>query len=219
MVGGNGWSIHDLLVTMRSSLSIYPLNPTILLLLWEEVASYWRDKDMGLTNSVFTIKRKIMAKHDDWIDERLPALATMFLTRREDLSLKRGDRAESIDMVVGILAHDGDGREPGRRTFGVELRGAMSPVTIVRANKTLGAVLHRRVQPAKVPYPVCLLFFTMEDDAGYYTWVLEPLIRDGLAKLRRRHEADCQQFDRAGLDEVVCKVNEWYDVFYSTALV
>jgi hypothetical protein len=153
------------------------------------------------------------------IDERLPALATMYLTRREDLSLKRADRSESVDLVVDVRAPDKDGRGPGRRTFGVELKGSMSPVTIARANKMLGAVLDRRVQPPKVPYPVCLLFFTMEDDAGYYTWVLEPLIRDGLARLRHRHEADCRRLDRTALDDVVRQVNEWYDVFYSTVLV
>src|SRR5262245_27784489 len=104
-----------------------------------------------------------MAKYGDWvIDERLPALATMYLTRRDDLALRREDRVEGIDLVVDILDRAGDGRRPGRRMFGVELRGARAPVTIARANKILGAVLRRRAEIPKVPYPVCILFFTME---------------------------------------------------------
>ena len=99
------------------------------------------------------------------------------------------------------------------------MRGARAPVTIARANKNLGAVLRRRAEIPKVPYPVCILFFTMEDDAGYYTWVAEPVMREGLARLRHRREADCRVLDRAGLDEIVRRVNDWYDVFYSTIMV
>ena len=30
-----------------------------------------------------------------------------------------------------------------------------------------------------LPFPVCLFFFTLDNDKGYYRWILEPIIKEG----------------------------------------
>jgi hypothetical protein len=157
-----------------------------------------------------------MANAKDWyIPERTRALATMYLTRRRDLILKYEDEDAGIDILVEIAER----RRTGRRMFGVELKGTKSRTTIGHANKILGPSVQKFLGFPELPYPVFLAYFTMVDNAGYYTWLTEPIIDDGSAKLSRHEEADCRLLDRAGLDEIVDRVNAWYNVFYSTILV
>jgi hypothetical protein len=155
-----------------------------------------------------------MTKQDDWyIPERTRALATMYLTRRPDLTVKF-ERDTGLDILVEIGGRAG----VEWRAFGVVLLGSMSKTTISGANKYLnknakwlnrGELIHR------IPSPTCLFYFTMKDDAGYYTWMAEPIVKDDAAKLKFHTTADCRLLDRAGLDEIVSRVNDWYNALYS----
>ena len=61
-----------------------------------------------------------MAHPTKWfIEERVRALATMYLTRRKDLRLNFEEGDGGLDLVVEILRPE----KSGRRMFGVELRG------------------------------------------------------------------------------------------------
>jgi hypothetical protein len=72
----------------------------------------------------------------------------------------------------------------------------------------------------KLPFPLCLFFFTMTDNKGYFIWLIEPSIEHGLAKLRTADaKAWVQILDKAALDEIIERINAWYDVFYSTISV
>ena len=73
---------------------------------------------------------------------------------------------------------------------------------------------------SEFPYPVCLLYFTMEDNRGYYTWIAEPVLtEDGKPRLQVHSAADCKNFDREALDKIVSQVDAWYDAFFASIVV
>ncbi|CAN5704783.1 hypothetical protein BH23PLA1_BH23PLA1_44770 [soil metagenome] len=157
-----------------------------------------------------------MARDSDWfISERIRALAIMHLTRRADLIVREEAREPDkiLDLVVDII----DPAKPGRRRFGVYLQGTKSPVTIEHANTVLRPSMARFRAYGEVPYPFCLFYFTMEDNKGYFTWTAEPMIDDeGRPRLRYHEAPHCTEIDREVLDQIVDKVNAWYDAFYIT---
>jgi hypothetical protein len=69
------------------------------------------------------------------------------------------------------------------------------------------------------PYPVCLFYFTMDDDQGYYSWVAEPAVEAGQPRLLMHAAPHCRKLDAAALDDIVQKVDHWYDAFFSRIAV
>ena len=194
----------------------FPIDCESLEILWNEVDAYWKHRGHDREKIRLSRSGEPMKVEDKWfIDERTRALATMYLTRRRDLILKYEGEDAGIDILVEI----DERMKTGRRMFGVELKGTKSKTTISLANKGLKPSVQRFRRFPELPYPVCLIYFTMVDNAGYYTWLTEPVIETQSAKLKRHEAADCRLLDRAGLDELVDRVNAWYDVFYSTILV
>src|SRR5262245_27420486 len=54
-----------------------------------------------------------------------------------------------------------------------------------RLNKILRPTQESFFQVREFPYPVCLLYFAMEDNQGYYTWIVEPVLtEDGKPQLQ-----------------------------------
>lgn len=156
-----------------------------------------------------------MSKQKQWfVAERVRALATMYLTRRRDLTLKFEDKDGGLDILVEIVQDE----RAGRRMFGVELRGTISAVSIDHANKILKPSIQKMRRFPELPYPICLFYFTMEDNAGYYTWLAEPVIKENAAKLRYHDDAHCQPLDKHALDQLVDRINQWYDILYTTLI-
>ncbi len=166
-----------------------------------------------------------MAAAEPWfIGERAEALATMYLTRRQDLDVlplparARGDdlwvrlrdadhpNAHFLVEVKGILLSHPRSRQPVREQF---------PVRYTR--RDLG---DRDV-------PVCLFLFTVDDEQGYYRWLYEPVITQGHARLRLDPRIDSlppeerqrqqvvvlskfKPLDDGAIDTVVQQVADWY---------
>jgi hypothetical protein len=157
-------------------------------------------------------------KKAEWfIVERVHALAVMHLTRRRDL-LIRDEPREHEDlpaMSVDII----DSKKQGRRRFEVYLEGTKAAIDEAHSNRLLGPRFHQFNPHNPVAHPICLFFFSMEHDQGYFTWVKEPVIVDGNARLRVQHEPHCTKLDRKILDRIVQQVNDWYDAFYASVTV
>lgn len=155
-------------------------------------------------------------KKQDWfIAERARTLALLHLTRRKDLVITPAGRDVGLEFIVFIKQGDG---EPSLRQFGVYLRGAKSAVTEEQLNRLLRPTLGEIVRVGQFPYPVCLFYFTMEDQ-GCYTWVAEPVVREEFPHLAIHSEPRCQKLDRAALDAIVEAVDRWYDVFFGRIAV
>jgi hypothetical protein len=161
-------------------------------------------------------------RHESFIDERVRALATMYLTRRKDLSLNFDEKVKDagIDLLVDVLPAKANGHGDGRRMFGVQLKGANSSIDIAQAHRWFNSALKGKNHAPKLPFPLCLILFTMEDNQGYFSWLIEPAIQKGLAKLRTVNDKPSVKIlDKVALDGIVESVNGWYDVFYSTISV
>jgi hypothetical protein len=162
----------------------------------------------------------MVARADSLLHLRTRALATMYLTRRDDLSLRFDENGSGLDLVVDIIAAKAHGDHRGRRMFGVQLNGARAPLSLEQAQKQLNSAFKGKKRVPKLPFPLCLFLFTMADDTGYFTWLIEPAIRNGSAKLRTVGAGrPARVIDNAALNEIVECVNSWYDVFYSTISV
>lgn len=145
------------------------------------------------------------------IAKRVRALAVMYLTRRRDLTVEEVREEIGLDLTVRFLPQD----KEGIRQFGVELRGVWGSVTKEHADKVLGRSVREAQRSGPFAFPVCMFFFTMEDNKGWYTWIAEPVVRGRKAELRRHQEADCRPLDKAALEEIVGRVDGWYDAFFA----
>src|SRR5947208_988531 len=107
-----------------------------------------------------------MSKNEqEWfIAERSKALALMHLTRRKDLAVTNAGRDVGLEFIVSIAKPEG---EKSLRQLGVFLRGSKSLVTEEQLNQVLRPTIQSLEQIGQFPYPVCLLYFTMDDDQGY----------------------------------------------------
>jgi len=154
--------------------------------------------------------------------ERAEALATLFLTRRNDVEIipsGRYGRDASYDLLVRIAtAHTATDT-----TFGVEVKGVRS---IKRRGKNAFVVNYTRSELRDTGLPSCIFLFAVDDEQGYYRWLFEPVIslhdtaelhfgmtitHDDLAQRERIVARDefAPLTDRA-IDTIVEQVKHWY---------
>jgi hypothetical protein len=142
-----------------------------------------------------------------FLADRVRALATVILTRHEDLSIAETKRSTGLDFHVYIDRED----KPMRLAFGVMLRGVPSTVPADGANEILGPTMGQFRGMRKFTYPICLFFFSMRDDRAYFSWLAEPILNGGVPKLVHRDEADCVELTDDLIDRSVERIVEWYD--------
>ncbi len=139
--------------------------------------------------------------------ERLRALATVILTRRDDLEIVETKRDTGLDFHVYVQREE----KPMRLVFGVLLRGVSSPVTPEDANAILAPTLGQFRGMRKFTYPVCLFFFTVREEQAFFSWLAEPVVIAGTPKLIHRDKADCLSLTNELLEQVVEQIVNWYD--------
>jgi hypothetical protein len=149
-----------------------------------------------------------------FVRERARALAMVLLTRRDDLVVKETKEEEGDpDYTVYINGEESVGQRP----FGVYLAATMTPVTLDVANKQLKPAMEQVQRRGPFQFPVCVFYFTVKDDQGYYAWAYEPVVtKEGQPRLKSHSEASCRRLTDAALEEIVSSVKRWYDVFYAT---
>lgn len=148
----------------------------------------------------------------DLMRKRTEALAYVYLTRRKGTVVESTEADTGAGLIVTLPAAK---KRPGLRQFGVALRSVLEPVTAGQVNAALRA---RWPVPEYGPYPfpVVLFFFTMRDDGAWYSWVAEPVVTaDGQAVLTPRPDPDSHPLTDDSLDELIDRVNAWYDTRYA----
>jgi hypothetical protein len=149
------------------------------------------------------------------MEERARALAVMYLTRSDDLDIEEPRANFGLDLIVRFRHKD----NPGLRQFGVEVKAAREAVTKAEADRFLTLTLKKVPRFGLFPFPVTLFFFTMENDRGWVTWVAEPTIDpDGRPRLRLHETANCKTLDNQSIEEIVQKVDSWYDSFFGIVI-
>ena len=113
-----------------------------------------------------------MAIQEAWyVGQRAESLAVMYLTRRNDLIVSKQQEDYDLDFLVTILK---DGNYSGR-LFGIEVKAKASTPDLIQRNGAVEIKLNGASSSlTEFPFPVCLFFFTLENDCGYYQWILEP---------------------------------------------
>jgi len=120
-----------------------------------------------------------------YLDRRAEYLATIHLSRRDDLVITKQPSAENygFDILVSICQN----LKPMGRVFGIQLEALKS--------------LKPFYQEQYIPFPIYFFVFTMENDEGYYRKMTSPTLNDNLFKRL--------SFD--AIDKIVEEVNLWYD--------
>jgi hypothetical protein len=144
---------------------------------------------------------------EEFVADAIRVLATVILTRRGDLRIVETKKDTGLDLHVTIERED----KPMRLTFGVLLRGVASAVTADHANKVLGPTMGYFQGLRKFTYPVCLFFFTLRQEQGFFTWLAEPVLTAGVPKLIHHKKANCVELTDEVLERVVEQVVAWYD--------
>jgi hypothetical protein len=141
--------------------------------------------------------------------ERARALAIILLTNREDLRIIE---PKAGDPVIHFLVEIDKSPRAALRTFGVVWDAQIPPSTDVQANRALKPILERLAGVIEYTFPVCLFYFTMQDDRARYTWVAEPVVgADDRPDLVIRRDARCSPLDPEAINAIVVRVEAWYD--------
>jgi hypothetical protein len=153
-----------------------------------------------------------MATKEAWyIGQRSEALAIMYLTRRDDLIVSRQKEEDrGLDFLVTLLK---DGAYSGR-LFGVQVKATVSTPKLVQRDNIIEikSALKPLQSLAELPFPVCLFFFTLENDQGYYKWILEPVIEgQSNSKLFFNKSNEFKKLDDEEISSIISVVNSWYD--------
>ncbi|MBD2495729.1 DUF4365 domain-containing protein [Nostoc sp. FACHB-280] len=137
----------------------------------------------------------------DFIAERAEYLAVMYLTRRNDLVTERMKSADyGFDILVTILRDN----LPTGRVFGVEVKA--QDTAISNLQEISQSITQKTTEYLhNVPFTLCLLLFTIEDDQGYYKWLNHVIVDSNQVYLQ------WHSLDENGIRQIVDDVNAWYD--------
>lgn len=146
------------------------------------------------------------------IDKRSRALTMMLLTRRKDLLIEEVKDGIGLDFIVRFHSNG----KAGLREFGIQVWGVRPAVTKADADRGLRQTVEQLLRQGPFARPVCLFFFTMEDDGAWSTWVAEPTTsEDGKPLLDPRDMPACRVLDRKALKEIIERVDLWHDSLFA----
>ena len=123
-----------------------------------------------------------MASKQSWyVTERAEALAALYLTRRKDLEVIPVGRYET-DYPLDLLVTVKSGDKLGDASFGIEVKGVRKEGRGAKGQFRTSYSL-REVHDRGLP--ICTFLFAVDDEQGYYRWLLEPVVSpDGNAHLK-----------------------------------
>ena len=145
-----------------------------------------------------------------FIAQRAELLATLFLTRREEVEIVRlGDKSDELfDFYINVKAAEGKGNTFGR--IGVKTYGVSPAIADAAAAKKL---VHKRIEDPqampRIPIPVVVMLFSMENDEGYYGWLKEPQVQGEHPLLVIPQTVDMKPLDTKAVNEIVDRSLEW----------
>ena len=154
----------------------------------------------------------------DWLPWlRGESLAIVLVTRRDDIALER--RRDTLGP--DLLLHLPKGKRPTGRLLGVEVRGALEDPPCRKRPKGCAIELSakERARFADAPFPVCLFFFNVKTDDGYFGWICEPLpVEDPSVSVVFNPHPALQPLDDEQFDRIVRRVHAWYDARKTAAV-
>lgn len=145
-----------------------------------------------------------------YIGLRSEALAVVYLTRRDDLIVSQ-QKQGGLDFSVTITKN---GNYTGR-IFGVQVKATVSSSELIQDDdifKLKNQEYNNLKNFRDLPFPVCLFFFTLDNDKGYYRWILEPIIKEGNnMSLKFNENEELKNLNDQEIDNIIAMINSWYD--------
>jgi hypothetical protein len=146
-----------------------------------------------------------MSAENAMASERAELLARVALTRRLNVSVHPFDEKSEagIDLICTIRDDDVRGFLP----FGVMVWGTTKPLA---HGGDVSPIARQRLKGHDTTYflPIIILVFSMEDDAAFFSWLVQPDPEAG--KLLLHPRPIFRPFTTKHLDTVVTTVVEWY---------
>lgn len=139
------------------------------------------------------------------VGKRAEQLAIVYLTRSQNLVIKRMEADYGLDMLVTVLRD----QLPTGRVFGVQIKGRDKAFEDLQQEASLSLSQNERNYFQDLPFPVCVLFFTMDDDKGYCKWLKYP--RRANQSLHSVEQNQWCSLDEYQVDQLLEAVNAWYD--------
>jgi hypothetical protein len=140
-----------------------------------------------------------------FIDQRAEALANVYLTRSQNLMIKRLDHDFGIDLLVEIVQSNC----LTGKIFGVQIKGCDEALKNCQ-QYLLSTTEECDEYFQNLPFPVCMLLFTMEDDKGYYKWVNYSTSQSS-PDCNSIDQETWRSLDGTGIEYIIQAVNAWYD--------
>ncbi|AFY33572.1 DUF4365 domain-containing protein [Calothrix sp. PCC 7507] len=146
-----------------------------------------------------------------YISLRAEALATVFLTERDDLIVLPQQKDKGLDLLVTITKNG----NPSGRLFGVEVKATASSSELTQDNENYNLRKNGFNSTnffRDLPFPVCLFFFTLDNDQGYYKWILEPIVKSqNNIGLHLNESDELKKITDKEIANIISLVNSWYD--------
>ena len=141
------------------------------------------------------------------LEQRALRLAIVHLSRRNDLLIAQAKDEYGIDLLVSLAQ---EGKISGR-VFGVLVKASrfLSAKAVGVEKNQFKLQVSVSVIPEDLPFPLALFVFNMEDDEGYFRWLLSPA---NASRLSLNHEPIFTQISTATIDQAVAQVNRWYEL-------
>jgi hypothetical protein len=152
------------------------------------------------------------ASVDKYVGQRAELLADLVLTRRKEVQVFRvGAKDIGMDLVVRLMHPVANNQI--LPMFGVQVKGTAQPLEDERSATRL-ATQWVKARPMKGAFlfPVALLLFSMEDDTGYFGWLMEPRVAKGEEPALARPEfLEMKKITKKSVDEMLQRVVSWFE--------
>ena len=140
-----------------------------------------------------------------FIGERAEQLAMVYLTRSKNLVFERMKADYGLDLLVTVLQD----HLPTGRVFGVQIKGRDRAFKDVQQEASLTLSQKESYSVQDLPFPVCILIFSMENDKGYYRWLKYP--GESGKRFRSSEQNQWRSLDEYPVEQIIEDVNAWYD--------
>jgi hypothetical protein len=140
-----------------------------------------------------------------FIGERAEHLAIVYFTRSQNLAIERmTGRDCGIDLLVTVLQD----KLPTGRIFGVQVKGRDNAFSDIEQAASITLNPSELHYLKDLPFPVCVLVFTMDDDRGYCRWI------GHLNPNRNPNTEDQSQWrclNEYPVEQLISDINVWYN--------
>ena len=149
----------------------------------------------------------------EFVAQRAALLAQVVLTRRKDIHvLALGEKADvGIDFIAHIMTPITG--MPVNPYFGVQVKGTASPLDEVKsANRIANNAVREMTSRAFLFAPLVLMLFSMEEDRGYWGWLMKPQVNGpNSPSLHRVTRMEMTEISNDSLDDLFSTVISWFE--------